>query len=267
MLTPLRDGGRCFARVRRLGLGVCQLAGRDPALATEAVAATVVREAAAAGVRVCALWGGLPGPAVWDFREGPTTLGLVPAAYRRERIAALKRWADFARWIGAPAVITHCGFIPENLTDHAYPPVVEAIGEVAAHCAARGVGFWFETGQETPIVLLRTIARVGAANLGINLDPANLLMYGKGNPLDALEMLGPYVRNVHVKDGLLPTDGERLGREVPPGAGRVDYPRFLATLQQLGFTGELIIEREIGGAAQARDIRRTIGDLRGWLAG
>jgi L-ribulose-5-phosphate 3-epimerase len=265
VLNQLRDGGRCFEHVSQFGVHVCQLASFDVSQATQEVAETVVRESESAGVRVCAVWGGWPGPAVWDFLEGPTTLGLVPGKYRQERIAALKSWADFAGWIGAPAVITHCGFIPENITDPDYPAVVDAIREVAGYCDERKLGFWFETGQETPVVLLRTIEKIGTSNLGINLDPANLIMYGKGNPVDALDVIGSYVRNIHVKDGLYPTDGERLGREVPAGMGKVDYPLFIARLKEIGFSGELIIEREIGGEEQARDIRTTITDLRGWL--
>lgn len=265
VINPLRDGGRCFDRVAQFGLHVCQLASFDVARATKGVAETVVKESESAGVRVCAVWGGWPGPAVWDFLEGPTTLGVVPERYREERIAALKMWADFATWIGAPAVITHCGFIPENITDPSYPGVIEAIREVAAYCDDRGLGFWFETGQETPVVLLRTIERIGTSNLGINLDPANLIMYGKGNPIDALDVIGPYVRNVHVKDGLYPTDGEHLGREVPAGTGRVCYPQFIAELKAMGFSGQLIIEREISGEEQARDIRHTIENLERWV--
>jgi sugar phosphate isomerase/epimerase len=266
VLNRLRDGGRCFDHVRQFGVGVCQLVSWDVSQATPEVARTVVDESRATDVRVCAMWGGVPGPAVWDFKQGPLTLGLVPEQYRRERIEALKRWADFAEWIGAPAVITHCGFIPENMTDPAYDPVVEAIHEVARYCGERGVGFWFESGQETPVVLLRTIQRIGTGNLGINLDPANLVMYGKGNPIDALDVIGSYVRNVHVKDGLYPTDGDQLGHEVPPGQGKVDFPQFMLRLKEIGYTGELIIEREISGDQQSRDIRRTIGDLQVWLA-
>jgi L-ribulose-5-phosphate 3-epimerase len=266
VINPLRNGGRCFDQVTQFGLTVCQLASFEPELATREVAATVVAEARAAGVRICALWAGWPGPRVWNFREGPVTLGLVPEQYRATRIAALQQWADFATWIGAPALITHCGFIPENLTDPTYPAVVAAIREVAAYCAARGLGFWFETGQETPVVLLRTIQQLDLPNLGINLDPANLLMYGKGNPLDALDMLGPYVRNIHVKDGRYPTDGEHLGHEAPVGHGQVDYPRFVARLKASGFTGEWIIEREISGEQQIRDIQQTIADLQQWNA-
>ena len=265
VITSLdRDGG-CFDHVRQFGLGVCQLVSWDVSLATPEVARKAVAAAKRAGVRVCAMWGGVPGPAEWNFTRGPVTLGLVPPEYRAERIAALKRWMDFASWIGVPAVITHCGFIPENSTDPLYSGVVEAIREVAGYGKGKGVDFWFETGQETPVVLLRTLERVGTGNLGINLDPANLILYGKGNPIDALDVIGPWVRNIHVKDGFYPTGGDQLGREVPVGDGRVRFPEFLRRLRETGFTGELIIEREISGDEQARDIRQTIDRLRGWL--
>ncbi|MFW5923396.1 MAG: sugar phosphate isomerase/epimerase family protein, partial [Planctomycetota bacterium] len=182
VINSLTDGGRCFDKVRDFGLDVCQLSSWDMEMATESVAETVVQESRDAGVRICGMWGGYPGPAAWNFTEGPTTLGLVPPEYREERVDALQQWADFAAHVGAPALITHCGFIPENMTDPQFDPVVEAIGEVARYCRECGIEFWFETGQETPVVLLRVIEAVGTGNLGINLDPANLLMYGKGNP-------------------------------------------------------------------------------------
>jgi sugar phosphate isomerase/epimerase len=191
-------------------------------------------------------------------------LGLVPPQYREERIAALKKWADFAVRIGAPAIITHCGFIPENMTEPEYEPVVEAIGEVARYCESKNLGFWFETGQETPVVLLRTFERIGTNNLGINLDPANLILYGKANPIDSLDVIGSYVTNIHVKDGLYPTDGNNLGKEVPAGEGKVNFPEFIQKLKSLGFDGELIIEREISGEQQIRDIRATINKLETW---
>ena len=266
VISGLTADGKCFEHVRQFGLNVCQLSCWNMRLAEPAVARAVAAESAATGVRVCAVWAGLPGPAEWNFTRGPVTLGLVPDEYRAERVEALKRWADFAALIGAPAIITHCGFIPENLTDPQYPAVVDAIREAAEHCAERGIAFWFETGQETPVVLLRTIEAVGTGNLGINLDPANLILYGKGNPIDALDVIGPYVKNVHVKDGFYPTDGSRLGREVPPGQGRVGFPKFIARLKEIGFAGELIIEREISGEQQSRDIRQTVQDLRRWLA-
>ncbi|MBN2452164.1 MAG: sugar phosphate isomerase/epimerase [Lentisphaeria bacterium] len=266
-LRPDRPGG-VFARVQQFGLKTCQLTSWNPALWTEEVAAQVVADARAGGVRPCAFWSGYSGPARWNFTEGPVTLGLVPPEYRAQRVADLKRGADFAARIGVPAIITHCGFIPENMTDPNYREVVDAIAEVAGHCASLGIEFWFETGQETPVVLLRVIEDAGTGNFGINLDPANLLMYGKGNPLDALEVFGTYVRNLHVKDGLCPTNGRELGREVQVGTGRVGFPRLLARLKSLGFDGELIIEREIReGEEQNRDIRQTIANLETWWRG
>lgn len=266
VLQTMDPTGRCFDRARDFGLKVCQLVSWNTAVATPEVARRVRDESAASGVRVCAVWAGLPGPAVWNFVEGPATLGLVPEAYRAERVEALKKWADFASWLEVPAIITHCGFIPENMDDPAYPGVVEAIRDVAVYCRDRGLGFWFETGQETPVVLLRTIERVGTDNLGINLDPANLIMYGKGNPIDALDVFGPYVRNVHVKDGLYPTNGNELGKEVVPGEGRVRFPEFIERLKEMGFNGELIIEREISGDQAELDIRATVENLRRWIA-
>jgi len=265
VLNTLMDDGDCFRKVRDFGARVCQLVSWDHGQATMEMADSVIRHSRDAGVRISAVWAGLPPPQVWDFKEGPLTLGIVPHAYRAERLEVLRRWADFASRIGAPAIITHCGFIPENLTDPEYPGVVEAIRDIAAYCDRLGIGFWLETGQETPVVLLRTIERVGLANVGINLDPANLIMYGKGNPVDALDVIGAYVRNVHVKDGLYPTNGDSLGHEVQVGQGKVNFPVFLRRLREVGYAGELIIEREIWGEEQARDIRETVGLLENWL--
>ncbi len=266
VMNGLCNGGKCFEHVSQFGLNVCQLVSWDHELATKEIAETVVKESQKAKVRICSVWAGVPGPARWNFTEGPSTLGLVPAEFRWARIEALKKWADFASWIKAPAIITHCGFIPENPTDPNYPGVVIAIREVAAYCKNRGIEFWFETGQETPVTVLRTIERVGTGNLGINLDPANLILYGKGNPIDSLDVFGKYVKNIHVKDGLYPTNGDNLGNEVKVGDGKVRFPEFIRKLKEIKFGGELIIEREIGGEQQIKDIRETVENLKKWLA-
>lgn len=265
VVNILKNNGSCFEHVSQFGLNVCQLIGWNPELCTPEIADNVLRESTRHNVRICAMWGWVAGPGKWNFTEGPVTLGLVPEAYREERVRTLKHWADFAKRIGAPALVTHCGFIPENMTDPHYEGVVAAIREVAQYCESLGLGFWFETGQETPVVLLRTIERVGTSNLGINLDPANLILYGKGNPIDALDVIGSHVRNVHVKDGLYPTNGDLLGQETLVGTGKVQFPAFLAKLRSIGYDGELIIEREISGEQQAQDIRATIERLQEWL--
>jgi L-ribulose-5-phosphate 3-epimerase len=266
VITRLAQDGPSFDKLRAFGLRVCQLVSWDPAAWTPALARQVRGEARSAGVRMTSFWSGWEGPRVWDLLAGPDTLGIVPEEHRAVRVANLKRGGEFARELGVRAVITHLGFIPENPSDPRFAGVVEAVRDVALHLRSLGLEFWFETGQETPVTMLRLIGEVGTGNLGVNLDPANLILYGKGNPIDALDLLGPYVGNVHAKDALYPTDPMRLGREVKVGEGRVRYPEFLRRLREVGFTGELVIEREISGAEQDRDIRATVEYLERQLA-
>ncbi len=204
----------------------------------------------------CVVTGG-PGRDIYNFYDGPLTIGLVPRAKRRARIDHLKQASDFAKECGIAAVQTHCGFIPENPNEPLYAEVVQAIGEVAKHCKANGQNFRCETGQETPITLVRAIRDVGLDNVGINFDVANLILYGKANPVDAVDLLGPYVQGVHAKDGLYPTDTKQLGREVPIGQGKVDFPEIIRRLKKIGYSGALTIEREISDPKQAEDIRAS----------
>ena len=262
VMAPLREEGPSLDVVEEFGLGACQLVNWDMRLWDEKRAVAVRREAETKGIRISALWAGVPGPDVWDFIQGPEVLGLVPPKYRAERIAALKEAGRFAKALGVPAAITHLGFIPENPTDPAFDDLVVAVREVAEYYKTLDIEFWFETGQETPVAMLRTIEVAGTGNLGLNLDPANLILYGKGNPVDALEVFGKYVRNVHAKDGFYPTDPMLLGEEVPVGEGAVDFPGLVKRLHALGYDGEFIIEREIEGAEQKRDIARTVDYLK-----
>ncbi len=132
--------------------------------------------------------------------------------------------ADFTAQIGVPDIITHVGFIPENPNEPEYRSLVSALRYLVQYCQGGGLHFLFETGQETPVTLLRTIEDIGLPNVGINLDPANLILYGKANPVDALDVFGKYVRGVHAKDGLYPTTEASLGQEVPLGHGKVNFP-------------------------------------------
>ena len=241
-----------------LGLPTCQVTCSDPDLFTEEMAERLLAASKDYGVVVTSIWAGGGGPAVWDFIEGPTTIGLVPIKYRAQRVDALKRGADFAVRVGVSDIATHVGFIPESPSDPLYPGVIGALREVVEYCKERDITFLFETGQETPITLLRTIEDLGGENLGINLDPANLLMYGKANPVDALDVFGQYVVSVHAKDGEYPTNGRELGVEKPLGEGRVNFPVLIPKLKSLGYTGALTIEREISGPRQIEDIKRAI---------
>src|SRR5579863_4904608 len=199
---------------------------------------------------------GGPGPEEWDFYHGPLTIGFVPREWRAQRIEHAKRASDFAKQLNIAAVQTHCGFIPENPNDPVYTETVAAIREVASYCKQNGQQFRYETGQETPITLIRAMGDVGLDNQGVNFDLANLILYGKANPVDAIELLGPHIQGIHAKDGLWPTDPKNLGKEVPIGQGKVDFPRVLGRLKEMHYQGAVTIEREISGPQQLEDIRK-----------
>ena len=241
-------------KVRDYGLKSIQLVNWDMSLYTKELADRTLAACGQYGVAISSVWAGYSGPKVWDLVSGPLTLGLLPEAYRSQRVEDLKRGSDFAALLGVDQVITHVGFIPENPNEVAYNGMVCALREVAVYMQKKGQKFLFETGQETPVTMLRCFEDIGTDNLGVNLDPANLMMYGKANPVDALDVIGKYVMDVHAKDGCYPTCGRKLGVETPLGEGKTDYPRFVARLKELGYDGPLTIEREISGEKQVADI-------------
>lgn len=196
-----------------------------------------------------------PEPLVWDFLRGPSTIGLVPVATRAARTDALRQASDFAKQLGIAQVQTHCGFIPEDPADPSYAGAVEAIRAVAEHCQGNGQYFLMETGQETPTTMSRMLRDVGQPNLAVGLDTANLILYGKANPVDAVDILGPHVRSVHAKDGRWPTDPSKLGEEVLIGTGLVDFKKVFTKLHSIGYTGAITIERETSGPQQVEDVR------------
>jgi L-ribulose-5-phosphate 3-epimerase len=200
---------------------------------------------------------GGPGKEVWDFYEGPLTIGLVPRDTREARLAHIQKASDFAKQCDIPAVQTHAGFIPENPNDSLYKETVTALRSVAGYCKRNAQTFRYETGQETPITLVRAMQDVGLANQGVNFDVANLILYGKANPVDAIEILGPYVQGIHAKDGLWPTNPKDLGQEVPIGSGKVDFPHIIERLRTLHYRGAVTIEREISGPKQLEDVREA----------
>ena len=257
LIKPARGPEAAISRVKELGMTTCflslddyigkfnqdlakQLQGLFNKYGVVPTAAEVVR----------------PGKLTWDFINGPSTIGIVPKATRTARMDALKQLSDFAKMLNVPNIQTHCGFIPENPGDPLYEETVLAIRELAAHCAGNGQWFLMETGQETPTTVSRTIKDVDKPNLGVGLDTANLILYGKANPVDAVDILGPHVRSVHAKDGRWPTDPEKLGQEVIIGSGIVDFKQVLTKLHKLGYSGAISIERETSGPKQIEDVKQ-----------
>jgi len=247
-----------IAHVKSFGLSACQVhVGLSPAGLAEPLKAALAKY----NVEATAAMTLGTGKMVWDFYDGPKTIGLVPLATRAERTDALKRASDLAAQCGIKAVHTHCGFIPEDPNTETYPSIVAAIREVAAYCKGNGQTFLMETGQETPITLLRAIQDTKADNIGVNLDTANLILYGKGDPVGAMDVIGKHVRGLHAKDGLYPTNPKELGEEVAIGKGKVNFAEVLRKLHALNYTGPITIEREISGARQEEDIRASISYL------
>jgi L-ribulose-5-phosphate 3-epimerase len=258
MIAPSYDNPEiAIARVKELGMSNCFLNLDDyighfsPAAADQLGGILKKHKVIATSAEIVG-----PGRLVWDFWDGPETIGLVPPATRAARIEALKQTSDFAKRLNIPRVQTHCGFLPENPRDPLYQPAVQAIREVAIHCAGNGQDFLMETGQETPTTMSRAIQDVNQPNLGVGLDTANLILYGKANPVDAVDMIGPHVRSVHAKDGMWPTDPMKLGKEVLIGTGRVDFLQVFSELQKLGYQGAISIERETSGPQQMEDVKR-----------
>ena len=247
-----------FAELRSMGMESCQLVCWDKEIMNQETADKVNAAAEHHKVDITAFWCGWEGPRVWDFYDGQLTLGLVPEAFRFERVKMLQKGIAFASMIHVKDVATHVGYMPENPYDPNYAGVLVCLKELVKQCKENGQNFLFETGQETPVTLKRAIQDIekelGKGNVGINLDPANLVMYGKANPVDALEVFGEYVMGIHGKDGRYPTDGHMLGEEVPLGQGKVNYPAFVAKLKEIGYAGDITIEREISGEEQKKDI-------------
>lgn len=237
------------------GFDNCQLISWVPALWTDENAAILKKMIDETGVTVSAFWCGWEGPCVWNFYEGQTTLGLVPPEYREMRIKNLCDGADFAAKLGVEDVVTHMGFIPENPNDPQFPLFCDAVRKVAEHLKKNGQNLLFETGQETPVTMLRCFETVGTDNLKVNLDTANVILYGKANPVDALDVFGKYVAGLHAKDGFYPVNGRELGTETRIGDGKVDFTALFRKLKELGYDSYVTIEREIDGEQQTEDIR------------
>ena len=249
-------------KVKENGFPTCQVS--SPLCLTREYAAEVRAALEETGVKISSMFIRFEHQ-TWNRVDGPKTIGFVPQDTRTVRTVRACRVIEFARAVGVEAVLSHVGFIPEDPDDAAYPPLVDLLRALAQYCKDNGQRFLFETGQETPATLLRTIEDVSLDNLGINLDPANLLLYGKGRPLEALDVFGQYVRSTHCKDGKWPTDDENLGEEMPLGEGDVNFPELIPKLYAMGFRGPLTIEREISGPKQTEDIlkaKKLLEDIR-----
>jgi sugar phosphate isomerase/epimerase len=229
-----------------LGVPTIQLHAPQAASRTPQRARDFLARVTDLGMKITVVFGGFEGESYADIPTVKRTIGLVPPETRAARLKEMKEIADFTRLLGVDAVGLHIGFVPHEPSDPIYGQVLAVARDLCSHCGGQNQRVHLETGQESAETLLRFLADAGCDNLFVNFDPANMILYGSGDPIDALKKVGRYVRSVHCKDGKWAAHpGEEWGAEVPLGQGDVGMERFLLTLKEIGYDGPLTIEREI----------------------
>ena len=174
------------------------------------------------------------------------TGGIAPDATWERNWKNIQVIAAQAQKLNLKLVTFHAGFLPHDETDPSFARLQQRLIQVAEVFQSRGIALGLETGQETAAVLLDFLKKLNRPNLGVNFDPANMILYDKGNPIEALRALGPWIRQVHIKDAVRTTTPGTWGDEVVAGMGEVDWPAFFIALREIGYTGDLCIEREAG---------------------
>jgi L-ribulose-5-phosphate 3-epimerase len=246
-----------FKKIEDFGIPTCQVSGTAEDIVLRHKLDRVAEAMAKTKVEVSSVFFVFEGQ-TYNNKTGPETDGLVPEAKREHRADLTIKAAKLVKKLGVRNVTSHVGFIPDDEQSPLYLKFLEAMKRVAHSLLADGQNYCFETGQELPSTLKRAIDHVGTNNLFINLDPANLILYGKADPLDAVAIFGPWVRGMHAKDGVWPNRDEPLGHETRLGEGRVNFPLLMRRLKACGFAGPVTIEREISGPEQIADIKSAM---------
>lgn len=233
---------------QELGIPSVQVHAPHPASRTPETARQFLARCADAGITITVVFGGFEGESYADIPTTTRTVGLVPEATRAARVAEMTEISDFAQMLGCDSVALHVGVVPEDKKSSSYRNLVASMRDLLDHVAGNGQQLNLETGQESADHLLQFVVDVGRDNLFVNFDPANMILYGSGEPIAALKKVGHLVRSVHCKDAKWAPPGERgkvWGQEVPLGEGDVGMETYLRTLKEIGYTGPLTIEREI----------------------
>jgi L-ribulose-5-phosphate 3-epimerase len=246
----------------QLGVNVVQIACGDPHHASWDEGDAMPEAALASGIVMTSAMLGFPGEDYTSPLTIKQTGGFGDPALRSERLDRLKWALDRTRTLGLVGLTLHAGFLPEP-NDRGRQAFLDTLAQAGRLAAAKGVTLAFETGQESADLLRRTLDELQAPNLKVNFDPANMLLYDMGDPIRAVEILGPDIFSVHVKDGKRPTVPGQWGAEVPLGEGEVNINEFIRALKRNGYRGPLIIEREVGDqAARLRDVAAGLAYLR-----
>ena len=235
--------------LKRLNVDVVQIACGDPHHAAWDEGDALPEAAKAAGFRMSGAMLGFPGEDYTTPETIKKTGGFGDPETRVERLARLQWALERTRALGLTDLMLHAGFMPEP-GDPDRRAFLDTLGAVSDHAQMRGVTIAFETGQETADLLRQTLDELKCPNIKVNFDPANMLLYEKGDPIRAVEILGPDIRSVHVKDAICTKTPGTWGDEVPLGQGQANIKKFIQTLKKVGYKGPLCIEREVGNQEQ-----------------
>lgn len=233
-----------------MGFKSGQLSVWDMSLYTEHNACEVKRACDDYGFKITAVWCGWSGPHDWKYPGMYQTIGLVPSDWRAIRINDILKGAAFARMIGVSDIITHAGYMSDNPFSPDRIGVMNSVRYICREIGRWGQRFLFETGEMIPCTLTQLIKDIGEDNIGINFDCANMIINSRGNSVDALRILAPYVCGVHAKDAVYPDSVSPKGKEVKIGEGVADFKEIIKILRSFGYDGDLTIEREIEDTLQ-----------------
>jgi len=233
--------------IKKVQLALCPLV-TDPAWAGAG------EQLAAAGIEIVSGMFGTKGEDYSTLDTIKATGGIVPDETWDDNWAHIQQVIPMAVSLGVKFVTFHAGFLPEDPADPSYAKLSGRLSQIAAAFAEAGLELGLETGQEDAETLKGFLDRLAAPNLGVNFDPANMLLYGKGEPVAAVKVLMPYVSQVHIKDANASATPGQWGSEEVVGTGEVNWPAFLGALAEGGMAGGLAIERE-GGEQRVADIK------------
>ena len=243
------------SKLEATGIRRVQLA-LDPLRERPEVWGTSPQLLAQSGIRIISGMFGCVGEDYSSLDSIRVTGGIAPDGTWAANWHNIEATAKLAGHLGLKLVTFHAGFLPHQENDPAFPKMLSRLTQVADLFGAGGIALGLETGQETAPVLSGLLQKINRPNLGVNFDPANMLLYDKGKPIEALRTLSQWIRQVHIKDAVRTKNLGTWGEEVPVGTGEVDWPAFFSTLAQIGFRGDLAIERE-AGTQRVADIRRA----------
>lgn len=226
----------------------------DPLLKAPGIWGSAAKVIAQAGITIVSGMFGCVGEDYSTLDSIRLTGGIAPDATWDQNLKNIQATAVLAAELDLKLVTFHAGFVPHDPADPGYAGILKRLTIVAEIFAAKNITVGLETGQETAADLARLLSALECPNVVVNFDPANMLLYGKGDPIQALRLLGPWIGQVHIKDANQTPVPGTWGAEVAVGSGEVDWPAFFETLKEIQYAGDLVIEREAGNE-RVTDIR------------